>query len=152
MIELGEASLRHRLSSLNLYKTKSKHVIELSERVVNEFGGRVPHDRNDLLSLPGVGAKTADVILNELFNQPTIAVDTHVFRVCQRTGMASGTTAEHVAANLLSVTPTKYLPEANHLLFSLGYKICRARRPECWRCPIREICEYLYKTTQPNAN
>lgn len=148
MLDLGETELRHHLSSLNLFKTKAKHVIGLSAKIVDEFGGRVPRDRDDLLSLPGVGPKTADVILNNVFDQPTIAVDTHVLRVCRRTGMVSRDTAAQVAAVLPGITPARYARHANHLLFSLGHEICLARRPECWRCPVRDICEYPCKTAK----
>jgi len=110
-------------------------------------GGQVPADREALESLPGVGRKTANVVLNVAFGQPTIAVDTHIFRVANRTGLGPGRTPQAVEAALLAATPPEFLHDAHHWLILLGRYICQARRPQCWRCPIARWCEYPHKST-----
>lgn len=149
MLNLGEADLRDQIKTLGLFRTKARHVIAMSQLLIDEHRGKVPKDRQGLLALPGVGPKTADVILNTLFGKPVIAVDTHVLRVCNRTQLAPGKTADDVAAALLEVTPERYAGKAHSQLFMLGREICKARRPECWHCPIRSICRYECKVLSP---
>jgi endonuclease-3 len=125
---------------------KAKNVVALSRQIIEKHGGKTPGTREELEALPGVGHKTASVVLNEVFGQPTIAVDTHVFRVSNRTGLAPGTTPEKVEAKLLEVTPDKYKRGAHHWLILHGRYVCLARKPGCPECVIRELCEYEDKT------
>ncbi len=141
-LRLGEEGIRRYIRSLGLYRNKAKNLVALSRILLERHGGRVPHDREALERLPGVGRKTANVVLNEAFGEPTIAVDTHVFRVCNRTGLAPGRTPREVEATLQRVVPDRFRRGAHHWLILLGRYICKARRPECWRCPVREICRY----------
>lgn len=146
MLELGEDRLREAIKTIGLYRNKAKNVIALSERLVSEYGGEVPRHREALENLPGVGRKTANVVLNVAFGEPTIAVDTHVFRVANRIGLASGTTPLEVEEQLLRIIPREYLHDAHHWLILHGRYVCKAKKPECPRCLIRDICKYEAKT------
>jgi len=146
MVRLGENGVRDFIKTIGLYRNKARNVIELSRRLVAEHGGNVPHDRAALEALPGVGRKTANVVLNVAFDEPTMAVDTHVFRVANRTGLAAGTTPLEVEEDLLRVVPAEYAHHAHHWLILHGRYVCKARRPECPSCIIRDICLYEAKT------
>ena len=146
MRALGEEKLRRHINSIGLYKNKAKNVIALSEKLQKDFDGQVPEDQKALESLPGVGRKTANVIRNTLFNAPTIAVDTHVFRVANRTGLAKGKTPKEVEQKLLENVPEHYLQHAHHWLILHGRYTCLARTPKCPQCPIAHICTYRHKT------
>ncbi len=145
MVALGEEKLAERIRSINYYKTKAKNVIALSRELIERFGGKVPRDRKALESLPGVGRKTANVVLNVAFGEPTIAVDTHIFRVANRTGLALGKTPQEVEKILLEVIPEKYRHNAHHWLILHGRYVCKARKPECERCMICDICKWPEK-------
>jgi endonuclease-3 len=149
MLALGEDKLRDYVKTIGLYRTKAKNVIALSKRLVDEFGGKVPDDRDVLETLPGVGRKTANVLMNIAFGHPTMAVDTHVFRVANRTGLSQGTTPLAVEADLVRVIPPEYALHAHHWLILHGRYVCKARKPECWRCLINDICRYPDKTPAP---
>jgi endonuclease III len=146
MVALGEAKVRDLIKTIGLYRTKAKNVIALSEKLVAEHGGKVPHDRDALEALPGVGRKTANVVLNVAFGEPTIAVDTHIFRVGNRTGLAVGKTPFDVETKLLEVVPEKYLLNAHHWLILFGRYTCIARRPLCEKCIIADLCRWPGKT------
>jgi len=146
ILALGEAKLRDHIKTIGLYQTKAKNVIKLCEQLLALHGGVVPNDRKALEALPGVGSKTASVVLNVAFGVPTIAVDTHIFRVANRTGLAPEKTADKVAAKLEKATPKEYLLNAHHWLILHGRYLCKARTPECWRCSIAEFCAYKAKT------
>lgn len=146
MLELGEDALRDAIRTIGLFKTKAKNVIALSQRLVERHGGEVPHDRAALEDLPGVGRKTANVVLNVAFGEPTIAVDTHCFRVANRTGLAPGKTPLEVEERLMAVTPARYGHDAHHYLILHGRYVCTARRPDCPRCVVRDLCEFPDKT------
>lgn len=145
MFGLGEESLREALKSINLYKTKAKHVIALSKKLVDDYGGKVPADRAALESLAGVGRKTANVVLNVAFGLPTMAVDTHVFRVCNRSGLARGKTPLDVEKKLMKVVPEKWVPHAHHWLILHGRYVCKARKPACLDCVVRDLCVFRPK-------
>ncbi len=147
MIALGEAELREHIRTIGLYRNKAKNVIALSERLIAEHGGQVPSDREALMKLPGVGRKTANVVLNIAFGEPTIAVDTHIFRVSNRTGLAPGKDVDAVERGLERRTPERWKRHAHHWLILHGRYICKARKPECWRCPVADICRFNAKTT-----
>lgn len=149
MLALGEDKVRDYVKTIGLYKTKAKNVIKLSQLLVDEYNSEVPDTREDLVRLPGVGRKTANVVLNEVFGQPTFAVDTHIFRVSNRTGMAPGKDVLEVELNLLRVTPEEYLLGAHHWVLLHGRYICKARTPECYACPIQDICRFPKKTPPP---
>jgi endonuclease-3 len=149
MLELGEDGLRQHIRTINLFNTKAKNIIALSRALVEHHGGEVPGDRAALEALPGVGRKSANVVLNVAFGRPTIAVDTHVFRVANRTGLAPGRTPKEVEQALLARTPERWLRNAHHWLILHGRYVCKARRPECWRCPVRALCIYPEKTEAP---
>ncbi|WP_375427315.1 endonuclease III [uncultured Sphingomonas sp.] len=149
MVELGEEALRGYIRTIGLYNTKAKNVIALSQRLIEEHGGVVPADRAMLERLPGVGSKTAAVVMNVAFEAGTIAVDTHVFRVGNRTGLASGKTPPMVEAGLEAVTPALFKRGAHHWLILHGRYVCKARRPECWRCIVRDLCAFEPKTPAP---
>jgi endonuclease-3 len=151
MVELGEERLTERIRTIGLYRTKAKNVIRLSKQLVDQHGGAVPRDRAALESLPGVGRKTANVVLNTAFGEPTIAVDTHIFRVANRTGLAPGADVLQVEQRLEKFTPEEFRKDAHHWLILHGRYICKARLPECWRCPIAEWCEYKPKTPPPHT-
>lgn len=149
MLELGEDGVREHIKTIGLFRNKAKNVIALSKMIMEEFGGEVPQTREELVKLPGVGRKTANVVLNEAFGQPTIAVDTHIFRVGNRTKLAPGKTPDEVEARLERVTPEAYLRGAHHWLILHGRYVCKARKPECWRCAIADICKFKDKTPAP---
>jgi endonuclease III len=142
MIRLGEPRVRELIKTIGLYRTKAKNVIALSKKLVEEHGGKVPHDRDALEALPGVGRKTANVVLNIAFGEPTIAVDTHIFRVGNRTGLATGKTPLEVEMKLLQVVPEQYRLHAHHWLILHGRYICVARRPLCEKCVIADLCKW----------
>lgn len=149
MVALGEDRVRGFIKSIGLFNTKAKNVIALSERLLAEHGGEVPADREALQALPGVGRKTAAVVMNVAFGAETIAVDTHVFRVGNRTGLAPGRTPDEVEAELERVTPPRWRRLAHHLLILHGRHTCKARAPECWRCPVVPPCAYEPKRLDP---
>jgi endonuclease III len=146
MLDLGEERLRERIKTIGLFNTKARNVIALSRALVERYGGEVPGDREALEALPGVGRKSANVVLNVAFGQPTIAVDTHVFRVANRTGLAPGSTPLEVETKLVARTPERWLPHAHHWLILHGRYICQAKRPRCRDCVIRDICRFEAKT------
>ena len=146
MLRLGEEKLRGFIKTIGLFNTKAKNVIALSRRLIEEHGGEVPRAREDLEALPGVGRKTANVVLNAAFGEPTIAVDTHLFRVANRTGLAPGRTPHEVEMRLLEAVPDWAKPHAHHWLILHGRYVCKARRPECPRCLARDLCAYKAKT------
>ena len=143
---LGVDGLKPYISTIGLFNTKAANVIALCERLLAEHDGEVPQDRAALEALPGVGRKTANVVLNTAFGQPTMAVDTHIFRVANRTGLAPGKTVLAVEQALLKRVPEAFLQDAHHWLILHGRYTCKARRPECWRCPVRDVCRYKDKT------
>lgn len=146
MVALGEAGVRDYIKTIGLFRNKAKNVVALSQMILDDFGGQVPDNREDLEKLPGVGRKTANVVLNEAFGQPTMAVDTHIFRVANRTGMAPGKNPLEVELNLLRVTPEHYALHAHHWLILHGRYTCVARTPRCYNCAISEICTFSKKT------
>ncbi|MCL4765596.1 MAG: endonuclease III [Hyphomicrobiaceae bacterium] len=146
MLALGEDRLRDAIRTIGLYRNKARNVIALSERLVGEHGGEVPRDRDALERLPGVGRKTANVVMNVAFGAPTMAVDTHVLRVANRIGLASGTTPVQVEEQLLRIVPAEFAHHAHHWLILHGRYVCKARKPECPRCLIRDLCLFEPKT------
>jgi endonuclease III len=150
MLALGEDKLRETIKTIGLYRAKAKNIIGLSQELIERHAGEVPGTQAELESLPGVGRKTANVVLNNAFGQPTLAVDTHVFRVSNRTGLATGETPLEVEMKLLKAVPAKYLRHAHHWLILHGRYVCKARKPECWRCLIRDICRFRPKTPPPS--
>ncbi|EGY01917.1 endonuclease III, putative [Nitrospirillum viridazoti Y2] len=146
MVALGEATVRDHVKTIGLYKTKAANVIRLSEILLQKHGGQVPRKREDLEELPGVGRKTANVVLNVAFGEPTIAVDTHIFRVSNRTGLAPGKTVEAVEEKLVKVVPKAYRLHAHHWLILHGRYICKARKPDCAVCSVIDLCAYEAKT------
>jgi len=148
ILALGEEKLRDYIRTIGLYQTKAKNVIALCRLLIERHHGDVPHDRAALEALPGVGSKTASVVLNVAFGEPVIAVDTHIFRIANRTGLAPAKTADKVAAKLEKVTPIEYRLNAHHWLILHGRYVCKARVPECWRCAIADLCRYKPKTTR----
>jgi endonuclease III len=146
MVALGEDRLRELIKTIGLYRNKAKNVIALSERLLKDFGGKVPDNREALESLPGVGRKTANVVMNIAFRQPTLAVDTHVFRVGNRTGLAPGKTPLDVELGLLKVIPEEFMLHAHHWLILHGRYTCLARKPLCERCIINDLCRWPEKT------
>ena len=146
MVKLGEAKVRDLIKTIGLFRTKAKNVIALSLRLIEQHGGQVPRDRAALEALPGVGRKTANVVLNVAFSEPTIAVDTHIFRVGNRTGLAVGKTPLDVELKLMEVVPEKYLLHAHHWLILHGRYTCVARRPLCEKCIIADLCKWPGKT------
>ena len=151
MVALGQVAIEEKIKTIGLFRTKAKNVFALSQLLVEKFGSVVPEDREALESLPGVGRKTANVVLNIAFRQPTIAVDTHLFRVANRTGMAPDKTPMAVEQGLLKVIPEPYLLHAHHWLILHGRYVCKARKPDCWRCVIREWCRFEPKTPVPKG-
>ena len=151
MVALGVERIEELVKTIGLYRTKAKNVFALSQMLLELHGGDVPEDREALEALPGVGRKTANVVLNIWFKQPTIAVDTHLFRVGNRTGMAPGANPLQVEQVLLKVVPKPYLLHAHHWLILHGRYVCKARTPECWRCAIAEWCRYEPKTPPPKV-
>jgi endonuclease-3 len=151
MLELGEEGLKQHIKTIGLFNMKAKNVIAAARILVDEFGGDVPQEREKLEKLPGVGRKTANVVLNVAFGQPTIAVDTHIFRVANRTGLAPGKDPLAVELKLEKVTPEPFLTHAHHWLILHGRYICKARTPECWRCPVADLCAFKPKTPAPKS-
>ena len=146
ILALGEEGLKRYISSIGLYNAKAANVIAMCQRLLEHHDGEVPHTREALEALPGVGRKTANVILNTAFGEPTIAVDTHIFRVANRTGLAPGNTVRAVEDSLVKVVPAEYQQDAHHWLILHGRYVCKARKPDCPHCPIRDICRYPVKT------
>ena len=151
MLDLGEEALKGHIKTIGLFNTKARNVIAAARILVDRHNGVVPSERNILETLPGVGRKTANVVLNVAFGQPTIAVDTHIFRVGNRTGLAKGKTPLAVELKLEKITPAPFLSHAHHWLILHGRYICKARTPECWRCPVVDLCAYKPKTPAPKA-
>ncbi len=151
MVALGEEGLKRHIKTIGLFNAKAKNVIALSEILVRDYGGQVPQDRELLTTLPGVGRKTANVVMNTAFGAETFAVDTHIFRVGNRTGLAPGKTVLAVEAKLEAQTPAPFRRDAHHWLILHGRYICKARRPECWRCPVADLCRFKPKTPAPFA-
>jgi endonuclease-3 len=151
MVELGEEALREQIKTIGLFNTKAKNVIALSEALIRDFGGQVPRTRDELQTLPGVGRKTANVVLNTAFGEETFAVDTHVFRVCNRTGLAPGKTPKEVEAKLEKLVPQPFRRDAHHWLILHGRYVCKARTPECWRCVVADLCRYKPNTPTPKS-
>ena len=150
ILQLGLTGLKQEIRTIGLYNNKAKNIIKTCEYLISKHKGRVPKDREALEQLPGVGRKTANVILNTAFSKPTIAVDTHVFRVANRTGLAKGETPIKVEHGLLSVIPKKYLINAHHHLILHGRYVCLARKPLCYKCHITNHCAFKEKTCEPN--
>lgn len=145
MVALGEAGLKEHIKTIGLFNTKAKNVIALSEALIAEHGGQVPADRDALEKLPGVGRKTANVVMNCAFGAETFAVDTHIFRVSNRTGLAPGKTPLAVELGLEKKVPQPFRLGAHHWLILHGRYVCKARKPECWRCPVIDLCRYKPK-------
>ncbi len=144
MVALGEEAIRQHIRTIGLFNTKAKNVVALSAALVANHGGQVPHDRAALEALPGVGRKTANVVLNEIFGDETCAVDTHIFRVANRTGLAPGATARAVEDALMSIVPPAYRRHAHHWLLLHGRYICVARRPKCVECQVADLCVNMF--------
>lgn len=151
MVDLGEERLKEHIKTIGLFNTKAKNVIALSEILVRDHGGVVPADRDTLVELPGVGRKTANVVMNCAFGAETFAVDTHIFRVGNRTGLAPGKTVLAVEKALEKRTPAPFRVGAHHWLILHGRYICKARTPECWRCPVADLCRFTPKTPAPKG-
>jgi endonuclease-3 len=149
MLALGEAGLKQHIRTIGLFNTKAKNVIALSEILVRDFGGEVPSDRAVLETLPGVGRKTANVVVNVAFGQETCAVDTHVFRVANRSGLAPGKTVLAVENAIMAATPAPYRRHAHHWLILHGRYVCTARRPRCFACSVADLCDFPDKTPAP---
>jgi endonuclease-3 len=149
MVALGEAGLKEHIKTIGLFNTKAKNVIAAAEKLIADHDGEVPRDRAALESLPGVGRKTANVVLNVAFGEATIAVDTHIFRVSNRTGLAPGKDVRKVEDKLEAVTPEPFRVHAHHWLILHGRYVCKARRPECWRCIESDLCAFRPKTPAP---
>lgn len=149
MLALGEEGLKKYINTIGLYNAKARNLIGLCQKLVSQFNGSVPDKREDLESLPGVGRKTANVVLNAAFQEPVIAVDTHIFRVSNRTGLAYGKTPLEVEKQLMKRIPPQWLLKAHHWLVLHGRYICKARKPLCPTCPVREECHYPHKTLAP---
>ena len=151
MVALGEEGLKQHIKTIGLFNSKAKNVIALSEILVRDFGGEVPADRDVLTSLPGVGRKTANVVMNSAFGAETFAVDTHIFRVSNRTGLAKGKTPLAVEKGLEKKVPGPFRVGAHHWLILHGRYICKARTPECWRCPVEDLCAFKPKAPAPKG-
>ena len=149
MVALGEARIANHIRTIGLWQAKAKNVAALSQALLDRHNGEVPHDRDALEALPGVGRKTANVVLNVAFGEPTMAVDTHVFRLGNRTGLAPGANVRAVENGLVKRIPADLLRDAHHLLILHGRYVCKARSPECWRCVAAEICRFPDKTLPP---
>ena len=149
MVELGLDGLKEHIKTIGLFNTKAKNVIALSEMLIADYDGEVPADRDELTKLPGVGRKTANVVMNCAFGAETFAVDTHIFRVGNRTGLAPGKTVLDVEKKLEKQTPAPFRVHAHHWLILHGRYTCKARKPECWRCPVEDLCRYKKKTPAP---
>jgi len=151
ILALGVDGLSEYIRTIGLYRSKAKHLIETCSILIEQHGGIVPQDRASLEALPGVGRKTANVVLNTAFGQPTMAVDTHIFRVANRTGLAPGKTPLAVELALLKRIPAEFLQDAHHWLILHGRYVCKARKPECWRCLVAEVCDFRRKTPAPDS-
>ncbi|WP_327754093.1 endonuclease III [Sphingobium sp. SJ10-10] len=151
MVDLGEEGLKAHIKTIGLFNAKAKNVIALSEILVRDFGGEVPQDRDVLTTLPGVGRKTANVVVNTAFGQETFAVDTHIFRVGNRTGLAPGKTPLAVELKLEKRVPGPFRRDAHHWLILHGRYVCKARKPECWRCILADLCRFKPKTPAPGT-
>lgn len=151
MVELGEEGLKQHIKTIGLFNAKAKNVITLSEILVRDHGGEVPADRDLLEALPGVGRKTANVVMNTAFGAETFAVDTHIFRVGNRTGLAKGKTPLAVEKQLDKKTPAPFRLGAHHWLILHGRYVCKARTPECWRCTVPDLCKFKPKTAAPKT-
>jgi endonuclease-3 len=151
MVDYGEQKLRDAIKTIGLFNTKAKNVIALSEALIDKHRGEVPRTRELLQELPGVGRKTANVVLNTAFGEETFAVDTHVFRVCNRTGLAPGKSPDAVEARLDKIVPQPFRRDAHHWLILHGRYTCKARTPECWRCAVADLCRYKPKTPAPRT-
>jgi endonuclease III len=149
MVILGEDKLRDAIKTIGLFNTKAKNVIALSKALVEEHGGKVPQDREALEKLPGVGRKSANVVLNVAFGEPTIAVDTHIFRVANRTGLAPGKNPSQVELGLERIAAPEFIHNVHHWLILHGRYVCKAKKPECWRCIIADLCKFEPKTPPP---
>ena len=149
LLDLGEDRLSEAIRTIGLYKTKAKNIIATCRILIDQYGGAVPQSREALEALPGVGRKTANVVLNVAFGQDTIAVDTHIFRVANRLGLAPGKTPLEVETKLGKVIPAEYRLHAHHWLILHGRYVCKARKPECWRCGVADLCAYKPKTAAP---
>ena len=147
LLALGEAGLIEFIKTIGLFRTKARNVIATCQLLLERHGGEVPHNRADLEALPGVGRKTANVVLNTAFGEPTIAVDTHIFRLGNRTGLAPGKTVDEVEKKLLRVTPASFRKDAHHWLILHGRYVCKARKPECGQCVVNDLCQFKGKTT-----
>lgn len=151
MLDLGEDGLKRYIKTIGLYNSKARNIIQACRMLVDRHGGEVPRDRAALEALPGVGRKTANVILNTAFGEPTIAVDTHIFRVANRTKLAPGKTPRQVEDKLMKFTPEEYRRDAHHWLILHGRYVCKARRPDCPNCVINDLCEYGRKTPEVSS-
>jgi endonuclease-3 len=149
MVALGEERLRDAIKTIGLFNTKARNVILLSQALIDRHDSEIPRTREELQELPGVGRKTANVVLNTAFGEETFAVDTHVFRVCNRTCLAPGKTVDEVEAKLEKIVPQPFRRDAHHWLILHGRYTCKARLPECWRCPVIDLCRYRPKTPPP---
>ena len=146
ILALGESGLKQHIRTIGLFNTKAQNIVRTCQVLIDEHGGEVPRDRESLEALPGVGRKTANVVLNTAYGAPTIAVDTHIFRVANRTGLAPGKTPRAVEDALVATTPARFRKDAHHWLILLGRYVCKARQPDCPHCPIAKQCEYPHKT------
>jgi endonuclease-3 len=149
MVALGEEQVREAIKTIGLFNTKAKNVIALSEALIRDHGGQVPRTREELEKLPGVGRKTANVVLNTAFGEETFAVDTHIFRVGNRTGLAPGKTPLEVELKLEKRVPQPFRRDAHHWLILHGRYVCKARKPECWHCPVVDLCRFKPKNLVP---
>ena len=149
ILALGQEGLESYIATIGLYRSKAKHLLETCSILIEQHGSQVPHSREALEALPGVGRKTANVVLNIAFGEPTIAVDTHIFRLGNRTGLAPGKDVVAVEEKLLKVVPKEFLQHAHHWLILHGRYICKARRPECWSCVVNDLCDYKQKELTP---
>jgi endonuclease III len=146
---LGEEQVREYIKTIGLFRAKAKNVVALSQLLIDQHGSQVPHSREALEALPGVGRKTANVVLNIIFGEPTIAVDTHLFRLGNRLKLATGKTPYEVEMKLLKTIPKQYMRHAHHWLILHGRYVCKARKPECWRCAIADLCPFTPKSASP---
>jgi endonuclease-3 len=151
MVALGEEKLKEHIKTIGLFNTKAKNVIALSEQLIADYDGQVPDDRDELEKLPGVGRKTANVVMNVAFGAETFAVDTHIFRVGNRTGLARGKTPLAVELKLEKAVPQPFRLHAHHWLILHGRYVCKARTPECWRCVVADLCAFKPKTPAPKT-
>ena len=149
ILALGVEGLEQHIKTIGLYRSKAKHLLQTCQMLVDLHGGQVPRTREALEALPGVGRKTANVVLNVAFGEPTMAVDTHLFRLGNRTGLAPGKTPLEVEHKLLMRIPSEYLVDAHHWLILHGRYVCQARKPQCWNCAVAQVCQFKPKTTAP---